>query len=113
MFNIKPLNNEIIRKVNCSGCHDYVEVSLTDGSSRSCVILRKYMDELAERIKEMEIFEDDVWVVTFPKCGTTWSQEMVIIAYRLWFFIKNYLPSPRSGFSAIIWIIKALGMLIS
>ena len=30
-----------------------------------------------ERIKNMEVFEDDVWIITFPKCGTTWVQEMI------------------------------------
>lgn len=77
MFNIKPLTNNIVRKIDCAGCHDHVEVSLADGSSRSCVMIQKFMDQFAERIKKMEVYEDDVWVVTFPKCGTTWTQEMV------------------------------------
>ncbi|KAL1138356.1 hypothetical protein AAG570_008420 [Ranatra chinensis] len=31
----------------------------------------------ADRIRNMEVRADDVWVISFPKCGTTWTQEMV------------------------------------
>jgi hypothetical protein len=78
MFNIKLLTNDIVRKIDCAGCFDHAEVSLNDESSdRSCVMIQKYMDLFASRVKNMKIYEDDVWVVTFPKCGTTWTQELI------------------------------------
>jgi sulfotransferase len=77
MFRVKPLNNEIVQRVDCEGCFDHVEVSLTNGFGRPTVMIQKYMDNFAERVKLMEIYDDDVWVVTFPKCGTTWTQELV------------------------------------
>lgn len=78
MFNIKPLKNDIVSKIDCSGCYDHVEVSLSDGSGeRSCVMIQKYMDLFAERVKRMQVYEDDVWIVSFPKTGTTFSQEML------------------------------------
>jgi sulfotransferase len=73
MFNVELLTNEVVKKIDCPGCFDHAEVSLSDGSGRSCVMIQKYMDKFAERVKKMEIYEDDVWVVTFPKCGTTWT----------------------------------------
>jgi len=30
-----------------------------------------------KRLTELSVRPDDVWVSTFPKCGTTWTQEMV------------------------------------
>lgn len=29
-----------------------------------------------DRVHEFEVREDDVWIVTLPKCGTTWMQEL-------------------------------------
>lgn len=77
MFNVKELTNDTIRKIDCEGCHTHVEVSVPNGSGRSCVMIKKFMDQFAERVKNMEVYDDDVWVVSFPKCGTTWTQEMV------------------------------------
>ncbi|CAO1346303.1 unnamed protein product [Diamesa hyperborea] len=77
MFNTIRLKNEIIDKIECPGTHGYVEVKLADDGSQSCVLIEKYMEQCAERVKAMTIFEDDVWVVSFPKAGTTWTQEMV------------------------------------
>ncbi|XP_055628884.1 luciferin sulfotransferase-like isoform X2 [Toxorhynchites rutilus septentrionalis] len=58
---------------------DLSEHPFTDGNQwepKPCVLPERYMD-LAERIRNFQVLEDDVWIVTFPKCGTTWTQEMV------------------------------------
>ena len=51
--------------------------SLKDDPSKFCVMPKTFIDNGFEKIKNMEVFEDDIWIVTFPKCGTTWVQEMI------------------------------------
>ena len=33
--------------------------------------------EYLDRLKDLELYPDDIWVVTYPKCGTTWTQQIV------------------------------------
>jgi len=40
-------------------------------------VLPRCYARLQKEINELEVREDDVWISSFPKCGTTWTQEMV------------------------------------
>ena len=33
-----------------------------------------FSEKYAVKIYNMEVYEDDIWIVTYPKCGTTWTQ---------------------------------------
>lgn len=74
-------------KIDCFGCNDHIYVSVNNSNNndefgeeqketKKMVILEKYR-KMAKRIREMEVYDDDIWVISFPKCGTTWTQEMV------------------------------------
>lgn len=41
------------------------------------VCLPKKYEDFAQIIENFEIRDDDVWICSFPKTGTTWTQEMI------------------------------------
>lgn len=77
MLNFQEIQSEINQKVNSPGCNNYVEVTSDRHPEKSCVLIKKYQEICADRIKNFQVFSDDVWVLSFPKCGTTWTIEMV------------------------------------
>ncbi|XP_065082227.1 luciferin sulfotransferase-like [Ochlerotatus camptorhynchus] len=58
--------------------NDYskVPITLSNWAPELCCLNTRYQT-LDQRIKDMEIKPDDVWLVTYPKSGTTWCQEMI------------------------------------
>uniref|UniRef100_A0A336MTB3 CSON003751 protein n=1 Tax=Culicoides sonorensis TaxID=179676 RepID=A0A336MTB3_CULSO len=73
--------------IDCEGCSNYIavyvekpenEVNNNEDKSKKIkkmTIIDRYIP-MAEKIKNMEVYDDDIWVMSYPKCGTTWTQEM-------------------------------------
>ena len=40
-------------------------------------VLPREFAKYEKKIMDLEVFDDDIWISSFPKCGTTWTQEMV------------------------------------
>ncbi|XP_071957078.1 sulfotransferase 1C3-like [Antedon mediterranea] len=39
-------------------------------------------DEILEAMTTFEVRQEDIWVITYPKSGTTWMQEIVSVLYN-------------------------------
>lgn len=56
---------------------DFPDIPLAKKWTKRPTLLNAKYATIAEDIANFEVLPDDIWVVTFPKCGTTWTQEMV------------------------------------
>ena len=56
------------------------------------------LPEDLERLKEMEVYPDDVWVVSYPKTGTTWTKQIIKLIRR------NGIPDDVVVSGSIPWL---------
>lgn len=91
MFTAKNLTSEIAKKAQVGVTGDFVKIS---HGSDFCVLTQKYVDLCLERIKNFKVYEDDIWLVSFPKAGSTWTREIIRVIesdFDVEKEIKNFL----------------------
>lgn len=62
--------NELLQKT-CKGHDTYINYN-------GCLLTERYK-RIADQIDNFKVNNSDIWVTSFPKCGTTWLQEMVYL----------------------------------
>jgi hypothetical protein len=76
MYTTEPLKSKFAKKLETKFLSDFVKIK-DNASDNYCMMTQKFVDTSLERVKNFEVFEDDIWIVTYPKCGTTWTQELL------------------------------------
>lgn len=80
-FKYEPFKDEYFDYVAQNGS-DIFKQGVIRVSPSECILPSGFM-EIALKIKNFKVYEDDIWVVSFPKCGSSVTREMV------WLLMKN------------------------
>uniref|UniRef100_A0A1B6GG97 Sulfotransferase domain-containing protein n=1 Tax=Cuerna arida TaxID=1464854 RepID=A0A1B6GG97_9HEMI len=71
-----PMTDDLSEELRVSCKPGLMPMAAITVSPSGCAMPEEY-ELYAERLHNFEVYEDDVWVISYPKCGTTWTQEMV------------------------------------
>ncbi|XP_073814193.1 sulfotransferase 2 [Musca autumnalis] len=69
----KELEEEIAKRVDTFYVDKNCFIEVLPGN---VIVPRKFM-EIGESIRNLKTYSDDVWLVSYPRTGSTWAQEMI------------------------------------
>lgn len=72
-YTAKPYNGKYAKRLDeIFG----VETSLYEFNPGK-VLLPPFFNDFAQKILDAPVREDDIWLISFPRTGSTWCQEMI------------------------------------
>ena len=77
-YSFQPLTDEenaIFRKHFIGEDPDANLVKIVDSNNDYILTVKERFKEVSHFFTSLKLREDDVWIITSPKCGTTWTQE--------------------------------------
>lgn len=81
MIRVEETESELTKKIEINFLGKFVKV--VDDSDNFCILPETVAHDVINRVKSIKVYEDDVWLITNQKCGTTWTQEMVNFYFKL------------------------------
>lgn len=83
----KDVDESLAKKASYTGTSKFIRIGIDplaqhrlpfppDHKFADCFQAKQY-EKIAQRIRDFKVRKDDIWVVTFPKAGTTWVQNIV------------------------------------
>lgn len=123
LFAYEALPKDVQKKLKCYTFKKFVNVKcnkpiqgLQTWENRPCAMGERY-HKFAESIRSFQVRDDDVWIISYPKCGTTWTQEMVwLLGNELDYETGSKVDlSDRSPFFEYVYLLttkRALGPFI-
>lgn len=81
LLNENANNFENVERKECkivlNSCSTFCPLTIEQCNKFCNTVLPPKHEQFLEKIRNLTVYKDDTWVISYPKCGTTWTQEAV------------------------------------
>lgn len=86
MFRVEKLKSVYAKTLESDTHKNSVKIVGNNDPNEFCILPEVLTKGYLQDIKTMKVYEDDIWIITFPKAGTTWTQACVSLS------INEFIP---------------------